>query len=547
LFHDSPQPLPNGLSQTLKAARAMYSTNLSNIWKGTIFGRCLDRLILIYLRLHLAPRREKRYMDLVHRKSNEKKQEKEQKAETVDRAATRQILRRESKYSKTCADKTKETGESKWIQRETLCNERRAAMYEKHRLTRGDSPLKSTINLHSDTASEQQLTSGTDEEEDLVDVLVGAGHEEEAIAELLQDLQGQDNDDEAQAQAHEPVAKTDDQDVSSKRITSLKVIAKKLILTNTATDDTFLQKLVNIWHGQTPLEEREISTVKALCKLLQPFVPKEDMPSSVLFKLPIVLISNTVQQVAGYGSYAREFCPYISPASIQSLPLTAATIFEIMCSSSRSEGYTIKDQNGGPITSYAWATHNKEATFGSFLDLDRIKQICSDHHLRFDHRIMLLPNGIVRIQGTLLETVKPAMSYYNERKKRNIGTAVSKSKKRTPSSQSPPSAEHTRKLEALNENIRTLEAEVRATGTSFRNSDNAVKAKKTERKYLKGDLASPVTPVHDEKIQASKTAHEQLRSLKATRNDCFLASSSAKNRLKAVRKEKYWFIKVKFA
>jgi len=189
----------------------------------------------------------------------------------------------------------------------------------------------------------------------------------------------------------------------------------------------------------------------------------------------------------------------------------------------------------------------KEATFGSFLDLDRIKQICSDHHLRFDHRIMLLPNGIVRIQGTLLETVKPAMSYYNERKKRNIGTAVSKSKKRTPSSQSPPSAEHTRKLEALNENIRTLEAEVRATGTSFRNSDNAVKAKKTERKYLKGDQASPVTPVHDEKIQASKTAHEQLRSLKATRNDCFLASSSAKNRLKAVRKEKYWFIKVKFA
>src|ERR1700730_15227030 len=223
---------PMACHNRLKRPVQCNSTNLSNIWKGTIFGRCLDRLILSYLRLHLAPRREKRYMDLVHRKSNEKKQEKEQKAETVDRAATRQILRRESKYSKICADKTKETGESKWIQRETLCNERRAAMYEKHRLTRGYRPLKSTINLHSDTASEQQLTSGTDEEEDLVDVLVGAGHEEEAIAELLEDLQGQDNDDEAQAQAHEPVAKTDDQDVSSKRITSLKVIAKKLILKN---------------------------------------------------------------------------------------------------------------------------------------------------------------------------------------------------------------------------------------------------------------------------------------------------------------------------
>jgi hypothetical protein len=46
-------------------------------------------------------------------------------------------------------------------------------------------------------------------------------------------------------------------------------------------------------------------------------------------------------------------------------------------------------------------------------------------------------------------------------------------------------------------------------------------------------------------IQASKTTYEQLRSLNATRNDCFLDSSMAKNRLKAAKKEKYWLIKVK--
>lgn len=68
-----------------------------------------------------------------------------------------------------------------------------------------------------------------------------------------------------------------------------------------------------------------------------------------------------------------------------------------------------------------------------------------------------------------------------------------------------------------------MKAEVRATGTSFRKLDNVVKTKTDERKYLKGEVPSPATLVHDKKNQASKTANEQLRSLKATRNDCFLA------------------------
>lgn len=109
---------------------------------------------------------------------------------------------------------------------------------------RGNPPLKATITLHSDMASPEQSTSGTHQEEELVSFLFTEGHEEDAIAELSEDLQGQDDDDEEEA--YESVANTADQDVSSKRITSLKAIAKKLILTNTATDNTFLQEQINL-------------------------------------------------------------------------------------------------------------------------------------------------------------------------------------------------------------------------------------------------------------------------------------------------------------
>jgi hypothetical protein len=181
-------------------------------------------------------------MDIIHRNANEKKEENEQKAKTVNRATTRQILPR-NKYSKICVEQANETGASKWIKRKTLCNECRTALYAQHRLTRGNPPLKATITLLSDMASPEQSTSGTHQEEELVSFLFTEGHED-AIAELWEDLQGQDDDDEEEA--YESVANTADQDVSSKRITSLKAIAKKLILTNTATDNTFLQEQINL-------------------------------------------------------------------------------------------------------------------------------------------------------------------------------------------------------------------------------------------------------------------------------------------------------------
>jgi hypothetical protein len=163
-----------------------------------------------------------------------------------------------------------------------------------------------------------------------------------------------------------------------------------LILTNTVMDDTFLKNWWTLAWSNPSARAWNLCPQGALPNYCNPSFLRK-ICRAVLSKLLISLISNTVQQVVGYRSYTREFCQYISPASIHALPLTAASIFDIMCSSSRSGGYAITNRQGGPITSYAWATHNKDAIFGSFQDLEKIKQICSDHHLRFDHRIILLP------------------------------------------------------------------------------------------------------------------------------------------------------------
>jgi uncharacterized protein YydD (DUF2326 family) len=62
------------------------------------------------------------------------------------------------------------------------------------------------------------------------------------------------------------------------------------------------------------------------------------------------------------------------------------------------------------------ATNFKQETLGSFFDLERLHEICSHHGLIFDNRLTYLPNGLVRLQGTLNPDVRPSVSHYDLRK-----------------------------------------------------------------------------------------------------------------------------------
>lgn len=86
-----------GLSYTVNCAVQALAVNISNIWKGNIFNRSLDRLLLVYFRTFLAPKREAANMELVHRKARETEERKRAKATNISRDSQWQQFRRRRK------------------------------------------------------------------------------------------------------------------------------------------------------------------------------------------------------------------------------------------------------------------------------------------------------------------------------------------------------------------------------------------------------------------------------------------------------------------
>lgn len=57
---------PQGMTTTINEHIRLLSTAVGNIWTGSIFKKCLDYLLRILLRLHLAPDRESKYWSRTH-------------------------------------------------------------------------------------------------------------------------------------------------------------------------------------------------------------------------------------------------------------------------------------------------------------------------------------------------------------------------------------------------------------------------------------------------------------------------------------------------
>jgi len=60
---NQPDELSSGHGFTFVECRKSFAVNLVNLWRTGIFGRCLDRLLLVYLRVHLAPEREAKHRE----------------------------------------------------------------------------------------------------------------------------------------------------------------------------------------------------------------------------------------------------------------------------------------------------------------------------------------------------------------------------------------------------------------------------------------------------------------------------------------------------
>jgi hypothetical protein len=419
--------LTKGYYYTRQQALCTFSTNLANIWSGNIFGRCLDRLLLVYLRVHLAPEREGAHMELVSKLS---KDAKERKAKQVKkRSGTRQILRRETRYLTKCLkresqDQISDSDRENWQRRAQSCHRRRATLYAEHQrrknlLTTSNVP---PVDETQDGEADIDQTAISNAEHALE-----MGEEEGYVTEILEEATESDDETEPEDEA-EPMddaepkdttvskAKKDKKEISSKRIFALKTLAKKMLLSDDTVEDNIQQQIRSAWKQKTELSEKEMNIVEQCIKLLKPYMPSQKAPRCIMLHLPLVMLSNTIQRVAGYGNFTREICPHISPASIQALPVDCRVMYEVLSSSVHSDPFTIRDRENILISSVNITTNFKQETLGSFFDLQRLNEICSHHGLIFDNRLTYLPNGLVRLQGTLTPDVRPSLSHYDLRK-----------------------------------------------------------------------------------------------------------------------------------
>jgi hypothetical protein len=79
-----PNNLPKLDSYVMKIALQTYTTNYQNMWsKASRFRKLLNHLILVLLKIHLAPIREKKYKDYVKSKIDERQKKQESKEASV--------------------------------------------------------------------------------------------------------------------------------------------------------------------------------------------------------------------------------------------------------------------------------------------------------------------------------------------------------------------------------------------------------------------------------------------------------------------------------
>ncbi|KAF9343017.1 hypothetical protein BGX34_007345, partial [Mortierella sp. NVP85] len=155
----------------------------------------------------------------------------------------------------------------------------------------------------------------------------------------------------------------------------------------------------------------------------------EHLPHIAL-RAPLAMIANRTLQIAGYSHFTRRITPLISAGSVHALALGSVGVYEVFCGQSKRR-FDVQDAEGNPLTSVADVTRfpaNKEAVFGAFFDMRRVKAVCKDHGLVFANRITYVDPYTIRLTGKVVasDNRQPAKSPYEARKKTNHGNPTGK-------------------------------------------------------------------------------------------------------------------------
>ncbi|KAK3816156.1 MAG: hypothetical protein J3Q66DRAFT_431801 [Benniella sp.] len=368
---DAPPLSPSGISRTITEHIGGYSTSVGNLWQGSIYRKLLDYLSRIVLRLHLAPEREKTFKSRVEASVKAKQAKKEDPSQQSGRASRSLV-------------------NSKVM---SLCNELSEveAMPASPRRTKR---VKAII------AQLQQLATPTK---------VPQAASCDSSGEIMDELSGElelDMDDFEDVEDPDDI---EDQDDAGK---------------------------FNHIDQKTDLEitDHECSVIARIANILRPYVPKRrELPDGtfvdhlphVALRAPLALIANRALLIAGYNHFTRRITPLISADTVHGLALGAVGMYEVLCSSQPGR-FDVRDAEGNSLTNVLNITRypaNKEAIFGAFFDMRRIKAVCKDHGLVFNNRITYVDPYTIRLTGKVLpsENRQPAMSPYEARRKINHG------------------------------------------------------------------------------------------------------------------------------
>lgn len=140
--------------------------------------------------------------------------------------------------------------------------------------------------------------------------------------------------------------------------------------------------------------QSECETIVRIVEALTDYVPKRRMKKeggtsppeyNVATMIRVVLISNTLLRYAGYADFSRKYAPAPSISTLHPIPLSAAAIYEILCSREPSH-FDARIDDTHLILSVEHANKNKSTVFGNFFDMDKIHGICSSYGLHFADR-----------------------------------------------------------------------------------------------------------------------------------------------------------------
>ncbi|KAI8375369.1 hypothetical protein EDC96DRAFT_605358 [Choanephora cucurbitarum] len=432
-----------------ESALTNYVTNLSVMWGGNkMINILLDKFLLVLLRIHLAPTRERKHQESIKSMKNASKERKDKAAKgskteadhptnwfpLLHQSRRRLIVRKEryrlAKYRQKLNRSSSADMKQKWEARAQK-SEKRIATYTKALETK-ELKTASTKKKHP---SEPNVAEGSERPRKIPVIQHPSIASAEAGPSMLQTgrmeidiptqpyerkgkapinpqsdpkpvtfqplMTGETHtiplavpEDYASMDENDVVEEEDaDDDAPRNRLNGLKGFIKSLLLR-----DEDLPNEQDLRDLRSDLNEKETEVCLLILRSLKPYIPSKTNYSHIGYQLPFVILANDLLRCAGYAKFCRKICP-MPTATQKFFRLDTPSLFKTFCEHGDNKmiffGYGNRVIRG-PLE----YINHKDAVLNVFFRINRIQQLCRNRKLIFAHHLHLLPGGkYVRILG----------------------------------------------------------------------------------------------------------------------------------------------------